>query len=62
MQQLQAFKFELSPNGEQELNMRRFAGSCRYVYNKALAYQKQNYESGNKFIGYVAMAKQLTAW
>lgn len=62
MQRLQAFKFELMPNGEQQRDMRRFAGSCRFVYNKALAMQKENYEAGGKFIGYVAMAKQLTAW
>ena len=62
MQRLQAFKFELMPNGEQTRNMRRFAGSCRFVFNKALALQKENFEAGGKFIGYVAMAKQLTAW
>lgn len=42
--------------------MRRFAGACRFVYNKALALQKSNFESGGKFIGYVAMAKRLTEW
>ena len=42
--------------------MRRFAGSCRFVFNKALAMQKENHEAGNKFIGYVAMAKHLTGW
>lgn len=42
--------------------MRRFAGSCRFVFNQALALQKENHEAGGKFIGYVAMAKQLTAW
>lgn len=62
MQRLQAFKFELRPTGEQVRAMSRFAGSCRFVYNKALALQKENYETGNKFIGYVAMAKYLTAW
>ncbi|NHZ38526.1 RNA-guided endonuclease InsQ/TnpB family protein, partial [Massilia rubra] len=62
MQRLQAYKYELMPDGEQERNMRRFAGSCRFVYNKALAMQKENHEAGNKFIGYVAMAKQLTGW
>lgn len=39
-----------------------FAGSCRFVYNKALALQKDNHVAGNKFIGYVAMAKLLTGW
>ncbi len=62
MQRLQAFKYELMPSGEQERNLCRFAGSCRFVYNKALALQKANYEAGGKFIGYVAMAKLLTAW
>ena len=62
MQRLQAFKFELMPNGEQARDMRRFAGACRFVFNKALALQKANYEAGGKFIGYVAMAKCLTEW
>ncbi|HMY59941.1 MAG TPA: transposase, partial [Pseudomonadota bacterium] len=62
MKRLQAYKYELKPNGEQQRNMRRFAGSCRFVFNKALALQKANHEAGNKFIGYVAMAKHLTAW
>lgn len=42
--------------------MRRFSGACRFVYNKALAMQKENHEMGKKFIGYIAMAKQLTGW
>lgn len=42
--------------------MARFAGSCRFVFNKALALQKANYEAGGKFINYVAMAKELTGW
>jgi putative transposase len=62
MKRMQAFKFELQPNGEQERNMRKFSGSCRFVFNKALAIQKENYEAGNKFISYVSMAKQLTEW
>ena len=57
MERLQAFKFELQPNGENIRDMRCFAGSCRFVYNKALALQKANYEAGNKFIGYVDMAQ-----
>lgn len=62
MKRLQAFKFELQPNGEQAQHMRRFAGSCRFVYNKALALQKTNHEAGEKFIGYVAMAANLPLW
>ena len=62
MQRLQAFKFALLPDGGQQRQMRRFAGACRFVYNQALALQKANFEAGGKFIGYVAMARQLTAW
>jgi putative transposase len=62
MQRLQAFKFELMPDGEQQRDMRRFAGSCRFAYNKALAVQKENHEAGNKFIGYVPMAANLPIW
>jgi len=62
VQRLQAFKYELMPTGEQQRQMRRFAGSCRFVFNQALALQQTNREAGGKYIGYVAMAKQLTAW
>jgi putative transposase len=62
MQRLQAFKFELMPDGNQERDMRRFAGSCRFVFNKALALQTANHEAGNKFISYVEMANLLPAW
>ena len=62
MQRLQAFKYELMPDGAQERQMARFAGACRFVFNKALALQQANHQAGGKFIGYVAMAKHLTAW
>ena len=62
MQRLQAYKYELKPNGEQQRNMRRFAGSCRFVFNKALAMQKENHVAGGKFAGYVGMANLLPGW
>lgn len=62
MQRLQAYKYELMPDGEQQHDMRCFAGACRFVYNKALALQKENYEAGNKYISYVAMAANLPIW
>ncbi|EIO4810310.1 helix-turn-helix domain-containing protein, partial [Escherichia coli] len=30
MERLQAFKFQLRPGGQQEREMRRFAGACRF--------------------------------
>lgn len=62
MRRMQAFKYELEPDGEQERDMCRISGACRFVFNKALALQKENHEAGNPFIGYVAIAKQLTKW
>lgn len=62
MQRLQAFKYELTPNGEQQRQMRRFAGSCRFVFNKALILQKTRYEQGEKKLGYAGLCKLLTEW
>lgn len=62
MQRLQAFKYELMPDGNQQRDMRRIAGSCRFVFNKALALQTANHEAGNKFICYVEMTNLLPAW
>lgn len=62
MQRLQAYKYELRPDGRQEILMRRFAGSCRFVFNKALALQKERYERGEKRLGYAGMCKLLTEW
>ena len=62
MQRLQAYKYELKPNGEQQRRMRRFAGSCRHVYNKALALQQERHEAGEKKLGYAALCKSLAEW
>ena len=42
MQRLQAYKFELIVTGEQQRQMRRFSGACRFVYNKALRCKKND--------------------
>ena len=62
MQRLQAFKYELMPNGQHERQMRRFAGSCRFVFNKALALQKDRFERGENRFGYAGLCKLLTEW
>ena len=62
MKRQQAYKYELQPNGDQQRRMRRFAGSCRFVFNKALALQKQRYEHGEKKLGYAGLCKLLTEW
>ena len=63
VKRLQADRFELMPNGEQQRKMRQFAGSARYVFNRALAIQNQEREStGRKRSGYAALCRMLTAW
>lgn len=62
MERLQAYKFELMPNGEQRKNMRRFAGACRYVYNRALALQQESHKAETGYIRYADMAKSLPLW
>jgi len=62
MLRLQAFKYELMPNGEQARDMRCFAGARRFVFNKALAFQQAHHASGGKFISYFSMDKHLIVW
>src|SRR5664279_2984186 len=62
MKILQAYKFELMPNGEQRKNMRRFAGGCRFVYNRALALQQESQKAEGGYIRYEEMAKSLPLW
>jgi putative transposase len=62
VKRLQAFKFELRPNGMQRQRMRCFAGSCRFVYNKGLALQKARFDAGENKLGYVELSKRLTDW
>ncbi|EEP8432715.1 RNA-guided endonuclease InsQ/TnpB family protein [Salmonella enterica] len=62
MKRLQAFKFQLRPNGQQEREMRCFAGACRFVFNRALALQNENHEAGNKYISYTKMTSWLVEW
>jgi putative transposase len=62
MLRLQAYKYELMPKGDQQRAMRRFAGSCRFVFNKALALQKARHEQSEKKLDYAGLCKLLTEW
>jgi putative transposase len=53
----QAYRFEiLRPSGEQIRNMRRFAGTRRYIFNHALALNNEMYsrESGTPAINWTS--------
>jgi putative transposase len=63
MLRLQAYRFELQPSGEQERNLRQFAGGARYVWNRALAMEnKEREKTGRKQSGYAALCRELTQW
>ena len=50
------------PNGEQVRNLRQFAGSCRFVYNKALALNLERYEKKEQRLGYAKLCALLPHW
>lgn len=62
MQRLQAYQYELRPDGQQEHQMRRFSGSCRFVFNRALALQKERFDRSESRLGYAGLCKRLTEW
>ena len=63
MQILKAFKFELMPNGEQIRKMKQFHGCSRFVFNRALNYQNEQYQKDNSFkFSYNKIANLLPEW
>ena len=58
-----AFKFEIVPNGEQIRKMKQFCGCARFVFNRALAWQKERYEQDNSVkFSYTKIANLLPHW
>ena len=63
MQILKAFKFELRPNCAQIRKMKQFVGCSRFVFNRALAYQNEQYEADNSFkFNYFKLVNMLPQW
>lgn len=62
MQRLQAFRYQLMPNGEQARQLRRCAGACRFVFNRALALQRERHAQGESRLGYAGLCRLLTGW
>ena len=57
-----AFMFELMPSQEQKRELAMFAGSRRFVVNKAIELQKQCLESNQPFLTYNQLSNKLTYW
>jgi len=62
MIRLQAYKYRLKTNEAQEGQLKRFAGCCRFVWNKALALQKQLLDNKEKRLTYNKLAVLLPQW
>ena len=59
----QGFLFKLKPNGRQARLMSRFAGCCRFVYNKGLSWAKEQYENKTgKHPSYKNLSALLPDW
>lgn len=54
------FKFRLYPNREQENQILRTFGCCRFVFNHYLALRKQTYEQTGKTLSYNACSNDMT--
>ena len=58
-----AFKFEIMPNGEQSRKIKQFCGCCRFVFNRALAWQNEQYQQdNNQKFSYSKIANLLPQW
>lgn len=56
---IKTIKVMLCPNNKQRTKLFECAGTARFVYNWALAYQQKNYEEGNKFVSDFELIKTL---
>ena len=59
---IRAFRFQLRPTPGTAHTLRRFAGSCRWVWNRAIGEQQRLRAAGEKFAGFAAMCRWLTVW
>lgn len=58
-----AFKFEIMPNGEQIRRIKQFCGCARFVFNRALAWQNEQYKQDNSVkFSYTKIANLLPHW
>lgn len=55
-----SYKFRIYPTWEQEKQIQRTFGCCRYVYNHYLAKRRETYEQTGETLNYCACAGDLT--
>jgi putative transposase len=62
MERFQSFKFELRPSATQLQQLQRIAGCCRFVFNQALALQKQRREEHQPLLNGAQLERCLLQW
>ena len=55
---LKSFKTEINPTDEQKVRINKTIGTCRYIYNFYLGYNKELHDKGEKFI----TGKSFSVW
>ena len=55
---LKSFKTEINPSKEQIVKINKTIGTCRYIYNFYLTYNKELYDKGEKFMS----GKSFSVW
>lgn len=55
---LKSFKTEINPTKKQIIKINKTIGACRYIYNFYIAYNKELYKNGEKFIS----GKNFSVW
>lgn len=56
------FKYRLKPTKEQAAKFAQFCGCCRFVWNKALALQKERLDRGEFCLSYFDLDKIVSKW
>lgn len=57
---IKVIKIQLQPNNKQQTRFFQYANAARFAYNWTIEKQKENYESGGKFISDSELRKQFT--
>ena len=55
---LKGFKTEINPTDEQKVKINKTIGTCRYIYNFYLGYNKELHDKGEKFM----TGKRFSVW
>jgi putative transposase len=53
-------RYRLDPTAEQEVQLRRFAGARRFIWNWALNRKREHYRETGKTLSYNDLAAELT--